>query len=455
VRAGALPKDWFFDGTLTHHVIRDARGSVTRVFLFATVRRGGALLYAFDVTDPASPKFLWRHARGDGSDPAFDDLALTFSAAKPARVAGHAQPVVVFGGGYPGGYDSSGAPLGEDAEPAPACVAGPQAGCGNRIFVLDAATGAVVKTFQRNAGQGGDLARSVAADLALVDSASSGVIDRAYAADTGGGIWRIDFDARGPAQWKLYKLAQAGSAAAPRKFLHAPDAVVTKRYTAVLAGSGDREKPLKTTGSDRFYMIKDRVTTATVQSDATGAADRWPIDADSTGYDNMADVAHAADDDARRTLASPLNNGWFYALGPAERVVNAPLTAAGIVYFGTQQPSSASSNACTARLGIARAYGLAFNSGRPGRDADGDGTIDRADAAVVLAGGGFPASPAGGLVTLRDAASGRDVTIPFLFGAGGAAGGTAGLASQAAPARIVQKLPKSIRKTYWYRRPLP
>jgi type IV pilus assembly protein PilY1 len=100
----------------------------------------------------------------------------------------------------------------------------------------------------------------------------SGTIDRAYRGDAGGGLWRIDFDSRGPAQWQMYKLAQAGGVQTPRKFLHAVDAVVTKNWTAVLTGSGDREKPLKATGSDRFYMIKDRATALTVASDASAAA---------------------------------------------------------------------------------------------------------------------------------------------------------------------------------------
>jgi type IV pilus assembly protein PilY1 len=167
----------------------------------------------------------------------------------------------------------------------------------------------------------------------------------------------------------------------------------------------------------------------------------------------MADAAGVDPDQLLRTLAAPANNGWFRTLGPAERVVNAPLTAAGIVYFGTNQPAAAATNSCSARLGIARAYGLQFNSGLPGRDVDNNGSLDRRDAAVSLAGGGLPPSPTGGLVTVYDPVSGRNVTVPFVLGGGGTAGGAAGLPSQSAPARIAQKLPKSVRKTYWYQRP--
>ncbi|MEP6702732.1 MAG: PilC/PilY family type IV pilus protein, partial [Betaproteobacteria bacterium] len=450
----ARPKDHFFDGTASHYVVRDRTGTATSVYLFATARRGGAFIYALDVTDPLAPKFLWRHAAYDRTDPVFDDLALTFSTVRNGMVAGYARPVAIFGGGYAGGYDSSGAVVGEDADPTRICVASAQSGCGNRIYVLDAESGQVVKTFQVNGGRGGNLSRGVAADVTLVDTQGRGIIDRAYAVDTGGGLWRMDFDAQGPSAWQLYKVAQAGTDLNPRKFLQAADAVVTKRYTAILVGSGDREKPLKATGADRFYMFKDKVV-GPVAADGTGLSAGWPIDADSTALDNMVDVLNTDADQAGRSLAAPGNNGWFYALEPGEKVVNAALTAAGIVYFGTNQPATATPGTCSARLGTARAYGLRFNTGTPGRDLDNNGVIERRDAALVLAGGGMPPSPTAGLVTLRDSATGRDVTVPFVIGAGGAAGSAAGLPSQNAPARIAQKLPKSIRKTYWYQRPVP
>ncbi len=456
--SGARPKDYFFDGTPSSHEGRDGAGNVTRRFLFATARRGGSFVYAFDITTPAAPVFLWQHSARDGTDSAFDDLALTFSGAKAALVAGYPSPVVIFGGGYPGGYDPGGAAAGEDADPPAPCAPTPAQGCGNRIYVLDAATGTVVKSFQSNAGAGGDLANGVAADIALVDSQGSGVIDRGYAVDTGGNVWRIDFDRSGVATWKMTKFATAGNTANRRKFLFAPDVVVLKNYTAVLVGSGDREKPLREAGNDRFYMLKDRATGAVVGR-GSGPASNWPINADDTGGGNMADVLSLPASQLRDTLAADTNNGWFYSLAPGEKVVNAPLTAAGIVYFGTNRPASAISatpaGSCRANLGIAKAYGLQFNSGTPGRDLNGDGVLDAGDAAVTLSGGGLPPSPVGGLVSVLDSATNTTVVVPFVIGAGGTAGGAAGLPSQSAPAKVSVKLSKARKKTYWYSRTAP
>lgn len=452
-RSAARPRDYFFDGAVTSHEERDAAGNIVRAFLFAAARRGGSFIYAFDVSVPAAPRFLWKHAAQDGTDRAFDDLALTFSGVKAATVAGHPHPVVVFGGGYHGGYEAGGAPLGEDAEPAAPCAATPAQGCGNRIYVLDAATGNVVRTFQANAGRGGDLAHGVAADLALVDAQGAGVIDRAYAADLGGNLWRIDFDRRGTSQWRMRKLASAGNAATPRKFLFAPDVVATRDQAAVLIGSGDREKPLKAGSADRFYMIRDREA-------GPGAADSaastgWPIAADTTTGGNMADVLGMPADRLRDTLAATGNNGWFYALPVGEKVVNAPLTAGGIVYFGTHSPAPSPAGRCRADLGTARAYGLFFNAGTAGRDLDGNGTLDPGDAAVTLAGGGLSPSPVAGFVNVLDAATNRSVVVPFVIGAGGTTGGATGLPSQSAPARISLNLSKARKKTYWFFRSSP
>ncbi|MBK9605487.1 MAG: hypothetical protein IPO58_03325 [Betaproteobacteria bacterium] len=451
--ATGSPKDYFFDGPVTHHAVRDAAGNIVRAYLFAAARRGGSFLYAFDVTAPAAPRFLWKHAARDGADSAFDDLAQTFSGARTAIVAGYARPVVIFGGGYHGGYDAAGAPAGEDAHPAGPCRPTAAQGCGNRIFVLDAATGAIVRTFQANAGEGGDLVHGVAADLALVDAQGGGAIDRAYAADTGGNVWRIDFDRRGADRWTMRKFASVGDALNPRKFLFAPDVVVTKRYAAVLIGSGDREKPLKTGGSDRFYMFKDK------QTGAAGAGgdpqDSWPIRGDATTAGNMADVVGLTPGALRDVLAAENNAGWFYALAPGEKVVNAPLTAAGAVYFGTNHPVAPAAGSCRANLGTARAYGLLFDAGTPSRDLNGDGVRDASDAAVTLAGGGLPPSPVAGVVGVVDAATGKSAFVPFVIGAGGTTGGASGLPAQGAPAIIDLQLSKARKKTYWNFRSAP
>ena len=97
------------------------------------MRRGGRFIYALDVTQPASPKYLWSISH---QTPGFEELGQTWSrprltllqnlkAGDPAIPT----PVLVFGAGY----DNA-----QDAEPP---LADSQ---GRGIFVINAETGALV-----------------------------------------------------------------------------------------------------------------------------------------------------------------------------------------------------------------------------------------------------------------------------------------------------------------------
>src|SRR3546814_20354798 len=86
-----------------------------------------------------------------------------------------------------GGYDSC-----EDADSnAPSCSAAK----GRVVYVLNALDGSLIRQFDLSDISG---SRSVAADVSLVDVDSDGLVDYAYAADTGGAIYRMDF-INGPA----------------------------------------------------------------------------------------------------------------------------------------------------------------------------------------------------------------------------------------------------------------
>ena len=132
------------------------------------MRRGGRLLYAFDVTNPASPVFLWKKTQ----------RRPRACSARPGRSrasrasAGNSNPVLVFGAGYD-------APAEDASTPGTTTM-------GNAVYVLDAISGSALKTFATT--------RSVPADVALIDSDFDGYIDRAYAVDLGGTLYRIDFE---------------------------------------------------------------------------------------------------------------------------------------------------------------------------------------------------------------------------------------------------------------------
>src|SRR6185369_695740 len=151
---------------------------------------------------------------------------------------------------------------------------------GRGIFILDAVTGCIVwqagpapSTTLCSGGatstQAG-MTYAMPADITLInrDYDKLGKIDRLYAADIGGNIWRIDLEPSGgntPSNWQVTKFASlGGSSATKRKILYPPDVVTTKTFDMVLIGTGDREHPLYANAStnivNRFYGLKDLKT---------------------------------------------------------------------------------------------------------------------------------------------------------------------------------------------------
>lgn len=415
-----VAKTYFFDGAPGVYQ-NSAAGTA---YLFLSARRGGRLLYALDVSDPVNPKFMWKRSNADTG---FGELGQTWSQPKVAMIKGNANPVLIFGAGY----DTN-----EDAEPPAADT------MGRGIFILDAVTGNLLW----QAGPGGSgttctgnpcklagMNYAIPADITLVDRDFDGYIDRLYAADTGGNIWRVDLQPTGSGNastWQATQLAAlGGTGATKRKFFFSPDVVLTKTYDVVLDITGDREHPLLTQKAsgivNRFYMIKD----TNVGGDGAG----WTPVRDDTS--STADVAPAALFHA--TASAPYNGtlgGFYVTLGGAgEKGVNAPTTVGGIVYFGTNQPIVPSSTSCQANLGTARSYGVNFLTG--------------ATTSKVLHGGGLAPSPVFGVVTVT--VDGKDRRLPFLIGGGGGSGadGSSGLGAQ----KPIIPLNATRKRTYWYR----
>lgn len=345
-------RDYFVDGPITIYQKVAADGSNTKVYLYSTMRRGGRFLYALDVTDPAQPKYLWRRS---SSDTGFSKLGQTWSEPRVAKLKGRTNPVLVMGGGY----DAAAEDL---ATPGTTTM-------GNAVFVLDAFNGTLLKRF--------DTDRSVTADVGLMDSDLDGYIDRAYAADTGGNIYRIDFETSSSSEsddWGIYKLAALQGGSAQRKFFFAPDIVPTPTFTAVLLGSGDREKPLQLTGADAFFTVYDERMVKGTPSPAPS-----PIT-------SLGKVGTAQNMDA----------GCYIELATGEKVVNASTTFRGVTYFGTNKPTPPAPNVCKANLGEARTYAAPL--------------FCRTPYSEKLEGGGLPPSPVAGFVTITYTKTNEDGT---------------------------------------------
>lgn len=386
----ATNKDYFFDGPIGSYQ------DTSKAYIFVSARRGGRFIYAFDVTNPANPIFMWKKSNADTG---MSELGQTWSEPKAVKVQASTDPVLIFGAGY----DPA-----EDYSPAAANT------MGRGVFVLNARTGALIKFFQTASNGSGTIGKPVASDVTVMDRDGDTFADRVYVGDVGGNVWRMDIDDPNPNKWTLEKFATLGSGL---KFMYPPDVIATKNFDMVLIGTGDREKPLVKTTTDYFFGLKDTAV----------------------GKDGTALTAlQLADLTVNGTVTDP-TKGFYLTLLPGEKVVNAPLTVSGIVYFATNQPDNTAlnPNSCAVNLGTARAYGLDFLGGGAGIDRNGDGTKNASDMARVVPGGGLPPSAVGGTLQLDDGS-----TVGFCIGCGGGKGPPD---AERPPGNI----PKIRKKIYW------
>jgi type IV pilus assembly protein PilY1 len=395
----ALPRDYFVDGNLV--AVYDDKAK--KRYLYVPMRRGGRFLYAFDITDKMAPKIMWK-ARHDVAPGAvtIPVLGQTWSTPAVGRVkkmeaaTTEPNPVLVMGAGYD--------PVAEDADPATA------PGMGNAVLILDAITGAVLKTLSTDF--------PVSAEVFLVPD-SSGKVVRAYAVDVGGKVYRIIVDPD-LSKTTITKIADLDPGRAQqRKFLFGP-AVATstdskgERFFAVMAGSGDREKPLKNSSSDRFYLIKDYDSATSV-----------------IGESALKAIGQVTDSD----VASPDFKGCYLALDTAgEKVTTSIASGFGEVYFSTNKPQDASnSNSCAGNLGVAKSYTVPLYC--------------KAPTSREFLGGGLPPTPVAGYVTI-DTKDGP-VVVPVAIGAT-PTGSTGGVASGiAGSAREKLELKGGKKRLYW------
>lgn len=389
VDATATPRDYFVDGPIGVYQKFNADLTVNKVIIYVGMRRGGRLLYAFDVTDPTAPQYLWKKSNSD-----LPQLGQTWSEPRVARIRGNANPVLIFGGGY-------------DAAAEDAATPGSTT-MGHRVYVLDAITGTELKAFTTN--------RSVAADVTVLDTDLDGFIDRAYTVDLGGVVYRIDLEtptSQAVADWSIHTIADlSGGTTTGRKFFFAPDAIVTRSFTALMFGSGDREKPLASATQDHFFQIFDRNLTKGLPGDYTP-----------TVWSDLNSVAAAS---------STAGRGCYIPLDTGEKVVNAASSIAGSTYFGTNRPTSSlpASNVCTADLGVAKAYAMPLFCVTP--------TFS------LLNGGGLPPGPVTGIVTIN-LADNTTKQVPFCIGCPNPKN------SSVEGSKINPVIDKPRQRRYWYK----
>ncbi|HEX6295154.1 MAG TPA: PilC/PilY family type IV pilus protein [Burkholderiales bacterium] len=432
-----IAKDYFFDGSAgLFHTAND-----DNVWVFPSMRRGGRMLYGFDVTNPTAPMMKWRLgctdpslADVDSCTPGFEQMGQTWSTPAVALVKGYSgtKPVIIVGGGY----DTC-----EDQDAAPNTECKPETRRGNRVYVIDADSGVRLATLPTNG--------SVPADVTLVDRDFDGYADHAYAADTTGRLYRIDFvdpfsvgTTLAKEKWTITEIARVTSDA--RKFLFSPAALPAADKVYLTIASGDRERPLREnypfpTGTNagvlnRAYMVIDKFSTSGT-----------PIDLDGSSMEDMSlgsGCPTASDNPEARG-----SDGWYINLNAAstdpkvnvgEQGVTSTIIFGGLVFFSTNRPLEVTKGACTNNLGEARGYAL--NLLNASGAADTQNFCGGARSAEFL-GGGLPPSPVTGTVPV----GGKPVTIMI-----GGVQRTGGVSSPIGAQRVTPLVTQRRSRVYWY-----
>lgn len=384
----------------------------TKVWIYPTMRRGGQMVYALDVTNKTSPSIKWKHGCYAGICSAgFENMGQTWSAPIVTPVAGYTtEKVAIFGGGY----DTC-----EDVDSAtPPCVL-PK---GANVYVVDAGSGTLLKKF--------DTRRSVASEVAVVDMDNDGKADYGYVGDTGANLYRIDMVTRSvvdgavvytplpPSSWTMRRIAKTGSDS--RKFLFQPALLPLSKdgrvYVAI--GSGDREHPLASQYAfgvtNRFYVYLDdvRVTSG-----------------DAIDLNELENKTEDKGCESTSILPGSSKTGWYMDLnqyGQGEQTVTSALILGGQVVFSTNRPIPPASGTCSTVLGEARGYWVnLFNA---------SGTISSnsvscgGERSSIFVGGGLPPSPVTGNVMV----DGKPVTVVI-----GAVDKDGGASTPISPGKVV------------------
>lgn len=344
-----------------------------KAWVFVGLRRGGSSYYAIDVSNPDSPTLMWHI---DESTPGFSEMGQSWSTpritfSKINASGGTEKPVLVFGAGYSTAKDTSG-------------IGSPDS-VGRGVYMVDAETGDLLWSMTPSTTPAFPGEDSIPSSVAILDSDSSGYVDRLYVGDTGGMVWRIDLPGEITSDWTATKLASLGhdsSETDDRRFFAEPTiarALITETFThteidadgkstttkhqtqvpydAVLIGSGDRTSPLDTNTLNKLFMIKDKNI---LTQKFTTAPDVIEL-SDLYDYTNNPFQGLAKDSAAYKTLATAVSekDGWFVDLvGTGEKSVAKPEALAGVAYFNAFTPSDVSASSCTLDGGEAFVYAM-------------------------------------------------------------------------------------------------
>ncbi len=402
---GAKNRPYGLDGDISLLHTDDNGNSIVdgadKAYLYVGMRRGGDDYYALDITNPNSPRLMWRLDGGNGD---FADLGQTWSKATPTKIQfnGSSRDVLIFGGGYDTNQDPD--------DNSAATTSGLSDTVGSTIYIVDALTGNKIWSASDNiAGVSADMTYSIPSDLRIIDVNGDTFADRIYVGDMGGQVWRFDIKAYHQTSDGINGLVDGGvianlsTPANTLRFYNEPDVALMshegERFMSVSIGSGWRAHPLDDVVEDRFYMLRDNSPLVTPEGYGMRSGISWkPVEeSDLTNVTNSvsADRAPGAD-----------REGWMINLvDSGEKNLSRSLTVNNQVLFTTYAPI-APTDACSPGSGQGFIYALDVVTGDPVlplNGGSGSGDLEKEDRKRVLSNQSIPPSPTAAIADIGGA----------------------------------------------------
>jgi type IV pilus assembly protein PilY1 len=249
---------------------------------------------------------------------------------------------------------------------------------------------------------------SIPARIKPIDVDGDGYVDRLYAGDMGGQLWRIDIDnvantasSISATGGRIADLADDNDVNENRRFYYPPDVALIIQegqapFVSVVAASGFRAHPLNDDVHDRFYMIRDYDIYSVPSSYVTVTEDDL--------FDTTSNVIGEGTDTQIASAMTSLSSaqGWYISLNQldgswiGEKSLAEPLILNGTAIVTTYMPADTSgvqAASCTPNDGTGSLFFVNVTDGTPTYDLSGDDTKSREDRKIFLDRGGIPPSP--------------------------------------------------------------
>jgi type IV pilus assembly protein PilY1 len=352
------------------------------------MRRGGTQFYSIDVTDKNNPVLNWVKS--------YPEFGQSWSRPVVARVdminnnLNPMKAVVILGEGYDTVHDTAAWPGNGNPD-----------NVGAGITMLDLFSGERVwRAGRANADLTiPEMTRSIPSAVRVVDFSGDGFIDRMYAVDVGGQIFRFDlFRNKVPADvvtgGVIARFGGEGVASTgdtdTRRFYSAPDVSIftdpalNRRFIAIGVGSGYRAHPLDVSAEDMYFSLRDPDLFAKLDTNA---------------YTNY-NIAYESDmrevSGQLNTTISNTDRGWKFTVPAGQMILSSSATFDNSVFFLSYAPNITAASSCQVAPGDNFLYRVDVANGDP--VADNLNTMDPNDSdqarVTALEQGGIAPTPA-------------------------------------------------------------